>query len=80
MKLQIGANEHQDISIRIPEISPRTLEIANIDLSTSDGAQEAIKLIDNAVTMVTDVRTRLGAYQNRLEQSINNLDTTSLND
>ena len=79
MKLQIGANEHQDISIRIPEISPRTLEIANIDLSTSDGAQEAIKLIDNAVTMVTDVRTRLGAYQNRLEQSINNLDTTSLN-
>lgn len=79
IKLQIGANENQDISIRIPEVSPRTLEIANIDLSTEEGAQEAINLIDNAITMVTDVRTKLGAYQNRLDQSINNLSTTSLN-
>lgn len=79
IKLQIGANENQDISIRIPEISPKTLGIANISLGTDEGAQEAISLLDDAITMVTSARTKLGAYQNRLDQSINNLATTSLN-
>lgn len=79
MQLQIGANEGQTMKVRIPEISPKTLGIDTVNLCTDDGAQAAIDLLDNAITKVTAIRAKLGAYQNRLEHSISNLDTTSEN-
>ncbi len=79
MDLQIGANEGQTMSVRIPKVNPQTLGVDKINIATSDGAQKAIALLDNAVNLVSAIRSKLGAYQNRLEHSIANLDTTSEN-
>lgn len=79
MDLQIGANEGQTMSVRIPEVTPETLGIDKINVGTADGAQSAVTLLDTAISTVSGIRSKLGAYQNRLEHSISNLDTTSEN-
>lgn len=79
MDLQIGANEGQIMSVRIPKVTPSTLGIDKINIGTAGGAQEAIGLLDTAINTVSAIRSKLGAYQNRLEHSIANLDTTSEN-
>ena len=79
MDLQIGANEGQLMSVRIPKVNPQTLGIDKINVGTADGAQEAIGLLDIAINQVSEIRSKLGAYQNRLEHSISNLDVTSEN-
>lgn len=79
MDLQIGANEGQLMSIRIPKVNPATLGIDKINLSTPEGAQEAIQLLDIAINEVSAIRSKLGAYQNRLEHSISNLNVTAEN-
>jgi flagellin len=79
MDLQIGANEGQTMAVRIPKVTPSTLGIDKINIGTSDGAQEAIGLLDIAINTVSAIRSKLGAYQNRLEHSISNLDVTQEN-
>lgn len=79
MDLQIGANEGQTMAVRIPEVNSETLGIDKVNIATADGAQEAIALMDNAINSVSAIRSKLGAYQNRLEHSITNLDTASEN-
>jgi flagellin len=79
MDLQIGANEGQIMSIRIPRVTPQTLGVDKVNIGTADGAQKAISLLDIAINEVSAIRSKLGAYQNRLEHSISNLDVTSEN-
>jgi len=79
MDLQIGANEGQLMSIRIPRVTPETLGIDKINIGTADGAQEAIGLLDIAINTVSAIRSKLGTYQNRLEHSISNLDVSHEN-
>lgn len=79
MQLQIGANEGQIMEVRIPKITPKTLGIDTINISTEEGAQEAIAAYDKALLDVTAIRAKLGAYQNRLEHAISNLDVASEN-
>ncbi len=79
MDLQIGANEGQTMSVRIPKVDPATLGVDKVNIGTADGAQAAITLLDTAINQVSAIRSKLGAYQNRLEHSISNLDTTSEN-
>ncbi len=79
MDLQIGANEGQIMSVRIPRVTPETLGVDKVNIGTAAGAQAAITLLDTAINAVSAIRSKLGAYQNRLEHSISNLDTTSEN-
>lgn len=79
MRIQVGANEGQVMIMDIPAISLKNMGIENIDVSTQSGALDAIERIDGAVKYVSSVRGRLGAYQNRLESTINNLDVTTEN-
>lgn len=53
--------------------------LADIDISTFEGAQEAITAIDNAIGQVASQRADLGAIQNRLESTVSNLQVTSEN-
>lgn len=53
--------------------------VSNIDLSTSNGSQSALTVLDKAIDSVTNTRAAMGAYQNRLTASIANLETTSMN-
>lgn len=50
-----------------------------LDVSTEKTATEAIDRIDGAIQFISSIRGRLGAYQNRLETTINSLDVTSEN-
>lgn len=79
MNMQIGANEGQQIAIRIPNMSLENMGIANIDLKTEETASEAIEKIKSAMKYVSSSRSNLGAYQNRLEHTISSLDITEEN-
>ncbi len=79
MDTQIGANEGQILEIRIPEISLQRLGITNTDVTTQDNSKDAINTVKHAILYVSDARSRLGAYQNRLEHTISNLDVTNEN-
>lgn len=79
MRVQIGANEGQVLAIRIPEVSPDTLGISDIDISTQEGAQRAIELSKQANAYISSVRSRIGAYENRLEHTQSSLGVTEEN-
>jgi len=79
MKFQIGANEGQSTSLSINAMGSKDLGIDKLDLTTQDGADAAITSIDGAITSVSSERAKLGAVQNRLEHTINNLGTSSEN-
>lgn len=74
MTLHIGANKDQNMEVRIPEVSCKSLYIDDLDVTTVNGADRAIARLDEAIAQVSDVRARLGAYENRLEYSTNSLD------
>lgn len=79
MTLQIGANENQTVDVRIPEISSRTLYIDKVNVCTITGADRAIGSFDDAIAKVSEVRSSIGAYQNRLDYAVSSLDGTELN-
>ncbi len=75
MTLHIGANEHQNMDVRIQEISSESLYIDDVDVTTVTGADRAISALDDAIAMVSDARSKIGAYENRLEYATSSLDT-----
>ncbi|MBO4899701.1 MAG: flagellin [Lachnospiraceae bacterium] len=77
MDMQIGANEDQIIGIRIPALSLKLMSIDDADASTQPGAAKLIEDAKTALTYVNDLRSRLGAYQNRLEHTVETLGVTS---
>lgn len=79
MRLQIGSNEGQIVAINIPDMSLRNYGIENLDVTTGENADAAVPMIEGAIQFLTKVRGQLGAYQNRLESTINSLDITSVN-
>ncbi len=79
MRLQVGANEGQVMEIDIPAVTLQNMGIDKIDVSTKEGALDSIDRVDGAIQYLSRVRGRLGAYQNRLESTINSLDVTSEN-
>jgi flagellin len=78
---QIGANgvEDQQVSLLVSNQDSATLGVKSISVATQDAANEAISAIDKAINSVSATRADLGALQNRLEHTINNLTTTSEN-
>ncbi len=79
LTFQIGANSNQTINVDIDAMDASSLFVKNIDVSTAEGATAAISTIDDAIKNVSAERSKLGAYQNRLEHTINNLDTSNEN-
>ena len=79
MTLQVGANQHHTLEVRIPPITSKNMGLARTEVSTEEKAKEAINEIENAILFVSEVRGSLGAYQNRLEHTTSNLDVSSEN-
>ena len=77
--LQIGANQGQTISAFIADHSAQALGVEGLLITETPFAQEAISIIDVAIGRVSNMRSRLGAMQNRLESTIRNLDITAEN-
>lgn len=79
LDMQIGANEGQSLAIRIPAVSLENMSIDKIHVRTADAAEASISKVESAIKFVSSVRSRLGAYQNRLEHTVNSLSVTSEN-
>lgn len=74
MTVHIGANENQNMVISVPEVSSESLYIDDIDVTTMGGAGAAITRMDEAIKAVSNARSKLGAYENRLDYSVTSLD------
>lgn len=81
VKFQIGANgsDDQQVSLIVANMSSTGLNVKDISVASQDDANAAIELIDNAINTVSGTRADLGALQNRLEHTVNNLGVTSEN-
>lgn len=79
MTIQIGANQYQEMDLRIPEVSAQSLYLDEIDVAVAGGADKALGTLDKALSQVNSVRSRIGAFQNRLEYANASLDETSEN-
>ena len=79
-KLQVGALNGQTMDIKSSTaVSAKGLEVSAIEVSTNVKAGKAMESIQNAIEKVSKQRSKLGAIQNRLEHTINNLDTNAEN-
>ena len=85
LTFHVGANEGQNLTVEIGNMSAEALGVqgaaegAGIDISTQDAANKAITTIQQAIDKVSAERSKLGAVQNRLEHTINNLGTSAEN-
>ncbi|MCR5232852.1 MAG: flagellin [Lachnospiraceae bacterium] len=79
MKIQVGAAEGQEIQLVIPKVSLDNLSLTGIDVRTEEGAKKAIDQTKYALSFTSALRARLGAYENRFEKAITNLDVTTEN-
>ena len=81
LTLQIGdtADDFNQLTVSVGSMSAKSLGIADVDISTQAGAQEAVGKIKDAINSVSSTRGDLGAIQNRLEHTINNLSVTTEN-
>jgi flagellin len=75
----IGANINQSISLSINSMNASNLGVDAIVLTNQASANAAISVINAAIEEVSTERSKLGAYQNRLEHTINNLQVSSEN-
>lgn len=76
---QIGANNNQNMQLAVADMGTSALGVKRLDIDTQEKANVAIKVIDTAIQKVSMQRSALGATQNRLEHTINNLGTSSEN-
>ncbi|GAC90639.1 flagellin protein FliA(H) [Anoxybacillus flavithermus NBRC 109594] len=79
VNFQIGANAGQSITLSIGDMRASGLTVNALSITTYSGAQAAISALDIAIAKVSEERGKLGAYQNRLEHTINNLKTAHEN-
>ncbi|MEK4522925.1 flagellin [Psychrobacillus sp. FSL W7-1493] len=79
LNFHIGANEGQSITLAISDMRATALSVDAISISSQADADGAITTIQAAIDLVSAERAKLGANQNRLEHTINNLGTSSEN-
>ena len=76
----IGTDTTADkFTVKIDGMDAETLVVNLVDISDQDDAILAVDTIDTAIGTVSTQRATLGAYQNRLEHTINNLNTAAEN-
>ncbi len=81
LRLQIGdtSDSFNQISVSVGDMHVKALQIDTVDISTQAGGADAVKKLKDAINSVSSTRGDLGAIQNRLEHTINNLSVTTEN-
>ncbi|WP_285844285.1 flagellin N-terminal helical domain-containing protein [Metabacillus halosaccharovorans] len=72
----LGIARNADFS---PLVTPGVNAVVGVNVSSPDAARLAITSLDNAISLVSEERSKLGAFQNRLEHTITNLQTANEN-
>lgn len=70
MTIQVGANEGQELHVEIPEVGIQGLGITNINTKTKEDSLDTIERVSTAIDKLSGIRSKLGAYQNRLESVV----------
>ncbi|CAM4131397.1 flagellin N-terminal helical domain-containing protein [Lederbergia lenta] len=83
IQFQVGANKDEVLIVEIEKMDAVSLNIAtatqNTSVSTAEDAGKAISIFEAAIQKVSEQRSKLGAYQNRLEHTVTNLQTANEN-
>ena len=81
LTLQIGdtSDSFNQMKVKVGDMHTTGMGIADIDISTQTGAADAVQTIRDAINYVSGVRGDLGAIQNRLEHTQNNLSVMAEN-
>ena len=81
LTLQIGdtSDDFNQLNVAVQDMHAANLGIGGLKIDTEEAAQAAIKNIKAAINTVSDVRGTLGATQNRLDHTINNLSVMTEN-
>ena len=74
LTLHVGTEEGNTITFELQSVSASKLGVDKVDITTSTKARESLTTIDEAIQTLSSFRAKLGAVQNRLEHTINNLD------
>ncbi len=77
--LQVGANENEHMEIEIDEMTASGLGVDSLDVNSHTAAGTSMTSIQEAIQTVSEARSELGAKQNRLGYTINNLENYSEN-
>lgn len=78
VKAVTGASGTQ-VTVSNTQISGLSSTMYAVDITTASKARAAIDAFNNAIKLVSQERSKLGAYQNRLEHTISNLDNAAEN-
>ena len=79
ISFQIGANEEEKITLDIGDMSSAGLGVQGLNVMTRERSSKAITILDNAIKRVSEQRSKIGAYQNSLDNTIESLTVTNEN-
>ena len=79
MVIQVGGNEGQTLNINIDKTTANSLGVDKIYIYTHEYASEAIDKIDAAIVKISRIRSSLGAYENRMDYTSDNIETQNEN-
>ncbi|MBQ0138819.1 MAG: flagellin [Kurthia sp.] len=72
LKIQVGANRGQTIDLLMGDMSAEAIGLSiTSSIATQADAEKAIGVLDSSIKTVSSERSRMGAYQNRLEHAYN---------
>jgi len=77
LRLQVGVEEGEVLPLSLTEMSLSNMHIDDLDLSTVGSATKGIDKIKYGLNFVSSVRSRIGAYENRLENTLNYVDASN---
>lgn len=72
----VGSSSADTINLALPELTVEALGIADLDVSTADGAKEALSVLDMAIDEVSNARAEMGATMSRFEFRSAQIDTS----
>jgi len=75
---QTGANKDINVEVSIGEISAKSLGIDRLNVESTEASVDAIKALDIAISRCSEIRSKIGAYQNRFEMINSNLETADI--
>ncbi len=78
-EFQIGTEASDKLTVTIADLDATALTVNALSVDTTANANASITKVKDAINAVSTTRASLGAIQNRLEYTINNLDTTAEN-
>lgn len=79
LTFHIGANSSQTMRVGIGDMSASALHVDNIKVTSAAAAEASVSAINKAIEDVSAQRAKLGAFQNRLEHTVNNLGASAEN-